>query len=102
MALLASPPVGQTTPAGGLFLFAVISTAFVSAARAARNTRFSESGTPAALAGTVAAFALLVGPNSFLDAEKVVPLFWIACAATVNLDLRARLTPTESTSPADR
>ena len=86
---------------GGLLLCAVLITAFFSAARTASQTGFSAGGTPGALAGAVAAFALLNGPNSFLDAEKVVPLFWIACAATVNLDLRTRLTPTESTSPAD-
>ena len=71
-------------------LLAVLSSAFLTAARGARASAAGADLLPAAVAGSLAAFVVMNGPNSLLDVDKVAPLFWMACAAAVNFDLGSR------------
>lgn len=84
---------------GLALLLVTLSVAMLAAARAARRADRRFFGIPSALAGSMAAFFVLNGPNSLLDVDKVVLLFWIGAAAAVNLDLQSS---PGATSPADR
>lgn len=84
---------------GLAILLAVLSAALLAAARGARRAPSGPLPMPAAVAGSLVAFFVLNGPNSLLDVDKVAPLFWILCAAAVNLDLGSRRV---ATSPEGR
>lgn len=71
---------------GLLLLVAAFAVAIWTGAHVARSASWRRARMGRALCGLCVAYGSMNVLNSFLDAEKVVPLFWLACGALVSLD----------------